>query len=578
MIDTMTNHLLTIPKNIGRAIIDAGAVMARLLLGTDKFVSFCKERGLVIDRERLFRLERLRLFTPVFRVLTPEEDVPAFSIPIRGDNNWFKKGWAWDTTSVDSTYKVPDRKDRTQEAYYSIFQIDHLQIVLSGMSLSVDLDSYLESSLNGAINWEKNGNSWLRYTNDTADVFRTHEHRRAVALLCQFISNRYYPQTQGDQRTIRVPKMAYSDDWMNVKGLDWNWREFARNWKPHEVERLFDLSPTKLRHAYEGLAISQAHCDPLERWYQLVQFIKLSQREKLKGDALRAETLRSGAHILRFLYKDLYDEDLPHPNEVTGKVITHIPELETRIDKRRYLELVVNRYGLNPQPTVSLIVEGRSEENAVTAIFQQYFGAHPGKYGIEIIALGGVDAATGTKEDRFRAIIRLIDYLHHHQTFAFLILDNERYAKKLKAEAQKAKSIHSRRYVTRPAYLKVWKRAFEFDNFSCTEIAAVLTEMAAGKGRFSCTEIGVCQQNPDPGAKLKELYWQKIGKKLDKLKLSTLLTERMFSPASHQKIANRPIIKTLERVTSLAARNPFPTMQKVWEKNQASKYFGKKRR
>ena len=164
----------------------------------------------------------------------------------------------------------------------------------------------------------------------------------------------------------------------------------------------------------------------------------------MKGDALRAETLRSGAHMLRLLYKDLYDEELPHPNEVTGKIITPIPELETRKDTRRYLELVVNRYDLNPQPTVSLILEGASENLAVGAIFEQYFGAHPGKYGIEIIVLGGVDVATGAKEDRFRAVIRLIDYLHYHQTFTFLILDNERYARKLRAEAQKAKSIHGR--------------------------------------------------------------------------------------------------------------------------------------
>ena len=46
-------------------------------------------------------------------------------------------------------------------------------------------------------------------------------------------------------------------------------------------------------------------------------------------------------------------------------VITPIPELNARQDTRRYLELVVNRYELNPQPKASLIVEGSSEEKAV---------------------------------------------------------------------------------------------------------------------------------------------------------------------------------------------------------------------
>jgi len=136
--DPTANDLLTIPKNIGRAIVQAGAVIACPLLGMDKFIEFCKKRGVSITRERLLRLECLRLFTPVFRVLTPQEDVAPLSIPPKKDNNWFTKGWAWDTTGVAPSYKAPDGGDLTQEGYFSIFQIDHLEIVLSGMTLSED--------------------------------------------------------------------------------------------------------------------------------------------------------------------------------------------------------------------------------------------------------------------------------------------------------------------------------------------------------------------------------------------------------------------------------------------------------
>jgi hypothetical protein len=44
--------------------------------------------------------------------------------------------------------------------------------------------------------------------------------------------------------------------------------------------------------------------------------------------------------MLRHLYKDLYNDELPHPNEVGGTIITHVPELEVRRDVRRYLELI----------------------------------------------------------------------------------------------------------------------------------------------------------------------------------------------------------------------------------------------
>ncbi len=93
--------------------------------------------------------------------------------------------------------------------------------------------------------------------------------------------------------------------------------------------------------------------------------------------------------------------------------------------------------------------------------------------------LGGVDNATGAKEDRFRAIFRLIDYLHHHQTLTYLLLDNERFARKLQAEAQSATSIHNaERLVTRSDHIQLWDRSFEFDNFTTEELAYALSALA----------------------------------------------------------------------------------------------------
>jgi hypothetical protein len=513
-------------------------------------------------------------------VRTPNQNVHPFYIPVREGNNWFAKKWAWDTTGILSRYKVPDKNDSTQEGYYSIFQIDYLFIVLQEMTLQVQLDGFLASEDVEHIDWQKNGVNWLQYAKQRMESLQAHEYRRSVALLCQYISNRYYPQTQGDQRTIQVNEgRTSSDKWITVFAPDWRWHQEVRNWDPQKAVKLFSLTPEKLLHAYEGLSISQESCDPLARWYQLTQFISVEQRKKLKGDALRAETLRAGAHMLRLLYKDLYGKALKHPNEVTGTVITHIPELSIREDSRRYLEFVVNRYGINPQPKLCLILEGQSEEVAVKRIFNKYFGTHHGKIGIEFIVLGGVDVATGSKkEDRFRAIFRLLDYLHHHQTITFLVLDNENYSKKLKKEAQKAKSIHSnRRYVTRPEYIKIWKDSFEFDNFSCTEIALALNKLSKGHATFSRTELTTCKNSSNSGVALKNLFRQKSQYGLQKVKLAENLIELMLSPDSKRKIKNRPIIKVLERVARLASRNPFPTMQETWERNQASTYLGKKR-
>lgn len=573
-----SDNLLAIPANAGQAIIQARAVIACPVLGTDKFLTYCRVRGLSVDRERLLRLERLGLFAPLFRVRTPPSDVQSFHIPVREENDWFSKGWAWDTTGIPTHYDVPLSQNQTQEGYYSIFQIAHLSFLLISMTRQIQLDSFLEHSMAEDIDWIKNGRNWMQYGEGVLDSLRSNEYRRSVPLLCQYISNRYYSKAQSNKRTIRTGGGCYSDQWIVVNGFDWDWHKEVQSWNPQSVANLFDLTPQKLRHAYNGLAIDQAHRDPLEHWYQLTQFISVRERERLKGDALLAETLRSGAHMLRLLYKDLYDEELPHPNEVTGTIINHIPELAVRKDVRRYLEFVVNRFNLNPQPKLALIVEGQSEESAVLQIFEGYLGAHPGIFGIEVIVLGSVDKATGSKrEDRFRSILRLVDYLHHHQTITFIILDNENYALRLKQEAKRAKSIHSDyRYITRPEYIKVWGKTFEFDNFSCREIATAMNEQAVGHANFTASEVVTCKNSSTPGACLQKLYEGKTRYGLQKPRLNHVLAKIMMSSGSRRKIENRPIVKILKRVAHLASRNPLPTMNKIWMKNQASKYLGKK--
>ncbi len=575
---TAAKSFLTLPRKVGRAIVNKGALIACPLLGTDKFVQFCEARGLTVNRERLIRLERLGLFAPIFRVQTPPSKHRSFVIPPKADNDWFKEKWAWDTTSVQDAYKVPDSKDRTVEGYYSIFQIGHLGLILKSMTRSIHMDDYLETPKPSEVNWNKLGKQWLKHAKNCAKMLCDHECCRSQAILCQFISNRYYPLTQGDQRTIRVSSGIFSDKWITVYKENWDWNEYVRCWDPHKTEKLFQLNPEKLRHAYKELAIAQESCDPMANWYQLIQFVSVSERRNLKGDALRAESLRAGAHMLRLLYRDLYGGDLPHPNEVTGGIITHIPELEIRQDTRRYLEFVANRYGVNPQPKLCLMVEGPSEELAVRKIFENWFEMHPGKLGIEIVSLGGVDTATGGKKDRFRAILRLVDYLHHHQTFTFLILDNENYAKRLKEKARKARSIHpGRRYVTRPEYIKIWRRSFEMDNFSPTEIATALSALVPEKVRFTSSEVKMCiQKERNHMACLTDLYKERTGGDIPKPKLAEQLVEGIFKKGVRRKIENRPIVKTLEKVATLAADNPFPTMLNIWEHNQDSKVLAKK--
>ena len=187
-----------IPDGAGKAILENGAVLARGLLGTSGFLQYCERRGLRISRKRLVRLEKLRMFAPVFRVRTTAEAEEPLRIPLGADAIWFERGWAVDTTAVPASYPVPEHTDENHEAYYSIFQIDHLEAVISAVTLEVHLDSYVARDDSTTIDWATSGDRWMERTRVRVESFRDHVYRCAVALLCQHISNRYYPYARGD--------------------------------------------------------------------------------------------------------------------------------------------------------------------------------------------------------------------------------------------------------------------------------------------------------------------------------------------------------------------------------------------
>ena len=686
------DKLLKLPHNAGRAIVETSSVNACPVLRTKQFSDFCRERGLSINCERLLRLEHLGLFVPIFRVRTPEKGTPPFYIPVHEGNNWFEKGWAWDTTGIPLAHKVPDHKDPLQEGYYSIFQIGHLHKVLQGLDFQISMDNYLNIDKQELVEKSKISKTLNRLTKWFADPLSMDEHAFSVALLCQFVSNKYFPNAQTDLRTMSMPGGCYSDRWIRVDGSNFKrdlhamaphncrvipyWYEKAQQWQPQNAEDLFNLTREKLRNAYECLAFAQKFCDPLAKWYQLIQFVSVSERSKLKGDALRAETLRTGAYILRLLYQDLYNkEKLSLPNEIGEDPGRLVPELSVRKDTRRYLELVANFYNLNPQPRFSLFVEGRSEEVTIEKIYKSYYKRHPGEDGIELKDMGGVDNVTGGKKAHYVAILLLLDYLRHHQTLTYVILDNENNAEMLKKAARNRRSIfNTERYVTPPDHIHVWDKAFELDNFSCHEIATALNKRVvdyvkqvngdaervkrdaeraqedaervqedaeraeehakleeehaklmesfakwemghakwekghakgakehagqakyhAGKAKihakltedhvkwmkghteFTEAEVKACKTENNPGSCLQKLYKDRVGDDLDKVKLSEILVENMMLPNSPRRIEERPIIKILEEVRRLAARNPFPISEEHSEVNQDSELLGEK--
>lgn len=569
--------MLSLPHNAGSTLISRGRVFVCKLLSTEEFVKFCKKIKLPVDRKRLLTFERLELFEPVFRVRKSGSKGSPFRIPLEDPDVWQKNEKAWDTTMIPHDHVAPSIEDESIEGYYSIFQTLRLHQVCSAMTLRIHLESFDEDSTDKHLQL-RTKHDRQRYEEYTDDLISALKHQigfRTIGLLCQHLSDRYYPQTQSDKRTFPVSPSFYTDQFIEVSDRNWSWEREIREWDPHEVEQLYGLTSQSLKQAHRVASSYQSNIDPMANWYELTQFVSSEWRSKLLGDALAAKTIREGAEMLGFLYRDLYGEELKHPNEVTRTIFVHLPEVEVRIDPRRFLEFVTNRFGVNPQIRLSLFVEGESERLAIDGIFSRYFGFHPGVLGIEIVDLTGVDQATGGKREKYLGMVRLIDYLHNRHTHTFLILDNENETQKLKARLPAKTSIHFHdRLVTNRNWVKIWNHSYEFDNFSRTEILRALEVMTNNEIEFSMQEITGVR---DGKMNLKKLFSTRTSRGIDKPQLNRILLDGMFDPSSRKRIENRPIIQVLKRVIKMAAQDGLPDSNYSWESYQHAGRFGTKK-
>ena len=560
--------MIQIPASPGQMILDDVAVRMRPLLMRDEFVRFCKDRNLTVSREQLHRFEELRVLAPVIRIASRAHEDIVLHLDGTATASDFDSGWVTDASAPRATYTLPSVDDQESMAFYSAFQIWTLERVLRETTWSFHMEEYAEADAE-AVDWNDRFQRLRSRASASILRLRSDPLLRALPILCQVISNRYLPYALGRHSTIRVGATSHWGQWMQFSSHSWDWSDYCSDWDPAALIPAFELDEESLERAYHVIVIAMYNCDPLWAWGELVQFINQEKRDKLRGDALRAEFYRQSADMVRRLHLDLYGVDLGPPQDTFGHRINHIPELAVRPDAREYLQYVVNQYDLNPQPKAVLFVEGATEVVFVEAIFRQLFGAHHGTSGIELKNLGGVDNATGRKrEDRYNAIFRLVDYLHDHQTIAFIMLDREGRAQRLKNDAyRKASLFGARSRAMPPRRIRVWKRNFELDNFSDTEIARALTSVAGEGVRFRSTDIkAVRSQWPKGG--ISELFRDRTGRDLDKPVLAERLVEIVVAPETRRRPANRPVVKFLQRVHREALRNPFPLTQDVWRRNQ----------
>jgi len=560
------------------------------LLPSDGFIKFCRSRGINTSREQLEQLEKLKLLYPIARVRFPNvtikfeysedrrtyrylgvleegeawsgetrEDYAAFSFTRREAEDWLKNGWLWDPQSRDfeSWSGFLEKGEPRVESYYSMFQCLPLHQLCQDLRIHVGAEWWSTYSLDQI---HQTADRMTEIAHTMIDAIQRNGCRGdSVVVICQAISNRYYPKTQSDRRTLWVSyRWPYHD---------WRWDEYCSRWDAEATRGLLGISVEEIKNFQARTALDASWLDPLENWYRLIRFISVEQRGQLKGKALLAQTLYEMEEMLRLFYHDLTAERLYAPDESPSWTPSDFYGEGVPEDELQYLEFLTNQYHLNPRPRLLLFVEGPGERQQFPRIARELLGYPMERVGIQVETLWGITEA-GKLE-------RLIDHYHYRQTIVYLILDNENNSRQLRKKLLNTKSSYPEvsGVITKPELIFLWEKCFEFDNFSDEEIAGAMTKVSGNRYTFATEEVAQARakfgQQKSP---LSILYSRKLNYDLNKPKLAEeLVREILKNPEkecdSEGKL-KRPITAKVWEIIQLARSNYQPVRLEDWRSTQ----------
>jgi hypothetical protein len=331
-------------------------VVCGLLRAAD-FIFYCKERDIGVSRERLEQLEKLGLLYPLARIKRPKikiklergengtrdlgvleegeewhgettEEYARFSFKREYAESWLNEGLLWEPSSRP----FEAWKDHT-ENYYSMFQCYPLYWITSWTTRPLGLEFFTSLSEEEIRNFIHDISVVAK--KEIESLQQSHPESERLVSLCQVISNRYFPRTQSDRRWTFVS--------VSAEHHHWNWQEYSRTWSAEKVLEDLEISIEDVKKWQENLSIRARACDPLASWYDLVSFISVEQKKRLKGKPLLAQSLYAMEEMLRLFYRELTGIELFPPDESSmWRKDDFLGEGVTK-DELRYLEFLTNR-------------------------------------------------------------------------------------------------------------------------------------------------------------------------------------------------------------------------------------------
>ena len=401
-----------------------------LPMKTDKFIKFCKDRGMKINRDYLEELEKEGKFYPIFRVnidYSIDSDAEKIVKQLVEDSEY-----EYYNSSLSSTEFFLKSQNEKQQIYfpkdfsfipysefngtelsqykafnyYSAYQIYHLEKILNNELMIIDITKMIDLLIAiqiyspfGRSNMKEivvkdNYDVWKNYFNN----FNINDIFQLLDITDDFLINCY--------RNIcgNLKRLLGSNDaiqlWKNVK------------WK----EKNKCIGQTRLGIEYLHWAMMLKRCieDYYKREIYDVDEVQHISTEKIKFDI----PLEEKGFTLRGRRNELFI------NEINGKYEFNL--------NRKKLFYLANKFTLDYHPRILIFVEGTTEEVLIPKFFDEFYGNFEDT-GFEIVNIKGISrffSSDLNPNSQDKVIVsnfkNLISFnLNKWQTIPFFIGDGE---------------------------------------------------------------------------------------------------------------------------------------------------------
>jgi hypothetical protein len=289
-----------------------------------------------------------------------------------------------------------------------------------------------------------------------------------------------------------------------------SWLQTCRSIDPVVLLNRANLESETIKKTAERLLWRAQSIDPLGEWVDLVRLCHSEKWKTLRGDALIAMDHRIAAEILLLFLEDLVKLELTEPLEQApkywrGKYHGRLKPADAD------LESVLMDFGISPQPSLVLVLEGDTEKLIVPRVMKQL--GIPSQTGfIELFKGGGVNQhyallASYVSTPKLGEAVRSGLLLRRPPTRFLIAFDPESsFATPEKCEGRRRSCVNNicdaipkeyrteklREDIDSLVYIQTWNdrlESFEFAHFTDGELAEALLAAYQGEERHSLLDL-----------------------------------------------------------------------------------------